>query len=63
MNSPGTKWCRDYYDSEYYNKVANLAVDPENTQSAPARVLRGGCWYYEPDYGRSTCRGGSTPPG
>lgn len=36
------EWCRDYYDSEYYRKVADPAVDPENTQPAAERVLRGG---------------------
>jgi formylglycine-generating enzyme required for sulfatase activity len=57
------EWCRDYYDGDYYAKVADPAIDPENTLPAPARVLRGGCWYYEAQYGRAAYRGGSTPPG
>jgi formylglycine-generating enzyme required for sulfatase activity len=57
------EWCRDYYDSDYYGKVADPALDPENTQPAPARVLRGGCWYYGSQYGRCAYRGGSTPAG
>jgi formylglycine-generating enzyme required for sulfatase activity len=56
------EWCRDPYDNEYYGKVADPALDPENTQPAAARVLRGGCWYYGSQYGRSAYRGGSTPP-
>jgi formylglycine-generating enzyme required for sulfatase activity len=50
------EWCRDYYDGEYYGKSGSPAVDPENIQPMPNRVLRGGCWYYEPQYGRSSYR-------
>jgi formylglycine-generating enzyme len=56
------EWCRDYYNSEYHGKVAEPAIDPEDAQPAAARVLRGGCWYYEPPYGRCAYRGGSTVP-
>ena len=57
------EWCRDAYDPEYYGRLTDPAVDPENTWPAEARVLRGGCWYYGPQFGRSAYRGGSTPPG
>jgi len=55
------EWCRDYYDPQYYRKLGEPAIDPENSRPAPCRVLRGGCWYYAPQYGRSSYRGGSTP--
>jgi formylglycine-generating enzyme required for sulfatase activity len=57
------EWCRDAYDPRYHSELCDPAVDPENTRPAKARVLRGGCWYYDSPFGRSAYRGGSTPPG
>jgi len=48
------EWCRDWYDSGYYNK--NIITDPENTQGDSNRVLRGGCWDHPPVYFRSAER-------
>jgi formylglycine-generating enzyme required for sulfatase activity len=48
------EWCRDWYDSGYYNK--NIITDPENKQGDSNRVLRGGCWDHTPVYFRSAER-------
>lgn len=39
------EWCRDFYDSNYYNRNDN--IDPENATSVDLdyRSLRGGSWY------------------
>ena len=47
------EWCRDYYDSGFYNK--GDTEDPENTQESSDRVLRGGSWSGD----ASDCRSGS----
>ena len=53
------EWCSDFYDSNYYNRSGN--IDPENTNSASHRVLRGGSWHSGAYGCRSAHRYWSTP--
>jgi formylglycine-generating enzyme required for sulfatase activity len=58
----GNVWefCRDFYDSGYYNK--SIRTDPEKTQSnAIGRVLRGGGWDGDAGICRSAYRFGNHP--
>jgi formylglycine-generating enzyme required for sulfatase activity len=53
------EWCSDWYDTDYYSKSGDLAVDPENTQKTDSRVFRGGLWSAYPGFCRSASRDGS----
>ena len=53
------EWCRDYYDSGFYNK--GDTEDPESTQGSSNRVLRGGCWSSGASGCRSALRGRYDP--
>ena len=48
------EWCSDWYDENYYS------VSPSNNPTGPIsgsyHVLRGGSWYLDSNYCRSSCR-------
>ena len=53
----------DWYSIDYYERRVN--VDPpgptiEKPQLLDGRVLRGGSWYYAPEYARASRRGIAT---
>ena len=51
------EWCQDrfgFYDS-------SSQVNPTGANSGSSRVLRGGCWYLDAGYCRSSCRFNFTP--
>jgi formylglycine-generating enzyme required for sulfatase activity len=55
------EWCQDWYDKNYYKKCSYL--DPENTQNASYRILRGGSWFSVAYGCRSAIRDGAYPDG
>jgi hypothetical protein len=52
------QWCQDAY-AENYEKLG--ATDPNKDAPGAARVLRGGSWDGDPEYCRSSYRGGDFP--
>ena len=48
------EWCNDWYGGTYYS--ASPSTDPVGPSSGSARVLRGGSWYNDSDYCRSSTR-------
>ncbi len=48
------EWCLDWYDSDYYQKCADMGVvkNPVNIEEGSFRVLRGGSWYNNAYYCR-----------
>ncbi|MGB2613139.1 MAG: formylglycine-generating enzyme family protein [Phycisphaerae bacterium] len=58
------EWCVDWYgDADWYGDYPKGAVtDPQGPASGASRVLRGGAWYYSPNYCRSAYRFNG-PPG
>jgi formylglycine-generating enzyme required for sulfatase activity len=46
------QWCQDRY-GDYPQKDV---VDPQGPEKGELRVLRGGSWYFTPEYCRSACR-------
>ena len=59
MHGNASEWCRDWYDAKFYEKAP--AIDPENTDKAQQRVLRGGQWDQYPDACRSAFRAKDIP--
>ena len=53
------EWCADWHDETYYGK--SPAEDPTGPKGAQLRVMRGGSWYYRPQYCRSAHRESSLP--
>ncbi|MCP4375978.1 MAG: SUMF1/EgtB/PvdO family nonheme iron enzyme, partial [bacterium] len=55
------EWCRDWYDSGFYERASN--VDPEDTRAVnrQARLTRGGAWNNYPYHCRSAARGTYIP--
>ncbi len=51
------EWCQDRFGS--YNSSAQ--TNPTGASSGSRRVYRGGSWYYDPRYCRSSCRGCNAP--
>ncbi|MCK4660636.1 MAG: SUMF1/EgtB/PvdO family nonheme iron enzyme [Phycisphaerae bacterium] len=45
------EWCNDWYLSTYYS--SSPGSNPTGPGSGTCRVLRGGCWAYNPDHCRS----------
>jgi hypothetical protein len=54
------EWCADSYDALFY--LASPSVDPFNEQGA-AKVIRGGCWFYDASFCRPGRRGSSVATG
>ena len=48
------QWCQDWHGKDYYDKIDK--IDPPGPDSAPARVLRGGCWISDPRVCRAARR-------
>ena len=46
------EWCQDWYGSY----ESDSQSDPTGAPSGDNRVIRGGSWYYSPDYCRSAIR-------
>ena len=59
MHGNVDEFCSDYYDEEYYAR--SPVNDPENTTESPYRVHRGGSWFTEASYCRSSFRLWVTP--
>ena len=59
------EWCSDWYADSYANLPAGQAgaknQDPAGPDSGSQRVLRGGCWIYDPQYCRSAYRRWGNP--
>ena len=51
------QWCQDWY-GDYPQKDV---VDPQGPEKGEVRVLRGGSWYFYPEYCRSAYRHGAGP--
>ena len=48
------EWCWDWYDDDYYKN--STRHDPKGPDRGNERVLRGGSWYFGPNYLRCTIR-------
>ena len=57
MSGNVREWCEDW-KGEY---AAGDQTDPEGPSGGQRRVLRGGSWYYSPEYCRSAYRGSAAP--
>jgi formylglycine-generating enzyme required for sulfatase activity len=53
------EWTNDWYDGEYYR--TSPVDDPPGPAKGGWKVLRGGSWYYDPQYVRVSLRNTSTP--
>jgi sulfatase modifying factor 1 len=53
------EWCSDWYGEDYYD--GSPRRDPQGPSSGDIRVLRGGCWFSNPGYLRSSCRSVGPP--
>ena len=53
------EWCKDWYASDYYTTAP--ATDPQGPDTGSDRVMRGGCWAYDPDNCRSAYRSYNDP--
>lgn len=56
------EWCGDWYDKNYYqNFVKEKAINPTGPSDGSVRVLRGGSWYFNPQYCRVANRDNNSP--
>jgi formylglycine-generating enzyme required for sulfatase activity len=55
------EWCSDWFGGDYYAK--SLSRDPKGPSSGPARVLRGGAWFFVARNCRAAFRHGGGPRG
>jgi len=57
------EWCRDWYDSNYYEacRAKGVVENPDNQEKSSSRVLRGGSWYSLARNCRSADRSSGTP--
>ena len=53
------EWCNDWYDFQYYS--SSPSNHPTGPSSGTNRVRRGGCWYFNASYCRSSNRVSSSP--
>ena len=53
------EWCWDWYDSDYYS--SSPGANPIGPSSESYRVMRGGSWYYDPEYLRVALRYSNYP--
>jgi len=59
MNGNVMEWCSDYYSVSYYK--SSPAKNPTGPSTGNNRVLRGGAWYYNSYWLRSSFRYSSKP--
>ena len=57
MHGNVCQWCQDWF-GDYPQKDV---VDPQGLEKGQHRVIRGGCWFLNPDNCRSACRLRSEP--
>ncbi len=55
------QWCRDWYDSSFYNHPEASQVNPCNSQETGIRSERGGSWVGPAELCRSSYRRGRAP--
>jgi len=53
------QWCADWYDKNYYQN--SPLKNPTGPAIGTMRVMRGGCWLYNPGFCRTAFRGVSDP--
>ena len=53
------EWVEDRYGASFYS--VSPSIDPTGPSSGTHRVLRGGSWYHDSFYARSSCRVGGDP--
>jgi formylglycine-generating enzyme required for sulfatase activity len=53
------EWCSDWYDEDYY--ANSPKTDPQGPEAGSYRVLRGGCWVFSYQNGRSAGRNNRGP--
>ena len=53
------EWCKDWYGETYYSE--SPASDPQGPASGSYRVIRGGGWYIDGNYGRCADRSNYGP--
>jgi formylglycine-generating enzyme required for sulfatase activity len=51
------EWVSDWYDGNYYASLSsNISVNPLGPIDGEAKVFRGGSWFYDADFARTTQR-------
>ena len=57
------EWCEDWYSSDFYEhcKQDGVVENPCNRSKGTGRVLRGGSWFFNAQFCRSTFRNSYTP--
>ena len=56
-----SEWCADWYGAEAYAARGRSREDPVGPASGSARVVRGGCWSFDPADNRASYRHSSEP--
>jgi formylglycine-generating enzyme required for sulfatase activity len=59
MTGNVSEWCGDWYGATYY--ASSSSTNPVGPATGSYRVLRGGSWYYIPQYSRVAARYGNAP--
>jgi formylglycine-generating enzyme required for sulfatase activity len=59
MHGNVSEWCQDWYNENYYS--ISPEIDPKGPDRGQSRVIRGGCWMYNPLYCRSAARQMTVP--
>ncbi len=55
------EWCWDWYDADWYSNADATQTDCQGPASGMNRLLRGGSWFDDADFCRSTYRGSDEP--
>ena len=54
------EWVSDWYDGNYYDSLStDISANPLGPVNGETKVFRGGSWYYDAVYARTTQRGSS----